>query len=83
MENAVKNVHLRTSKIRAYPSCLGVQAEGYAGFTAAALYRGVAVILYSFIAATVMPLGHFFTYQRDCKISFGIIALMIEKIFVT
>jgi hypothetical protein len=73
--NAVNTIHLLFSKFRKTPSCLGVQAEGVAGFTAAALYRGVADKLSSFIAATAMPLGQFVKYTRDRKISFGIISL--------
>ena len=71
--NTVKKTYLRFSKFRTPPSCPGVLAEGVAGFTVAALYRGVAGSLRSFIAASVMPLGHVFMNQRDREISFGII----------
>jgi hypothetical protein len=72
----VKNTHLRFSIFRKTPSCLGVLAEGVAGFTAGALYRGVTDSLRSFIAASVIPLGQFFM-KRDRKISFGIISLSL------
>ena len=76
--NAVKNTHLRYSKFRETPSRLGVQAEGVAGFTAAALYRGVADHVCIFSATTAMPLGHFCKNQRDRKISFGNISSFIN-----
>jgi hypothetical protein len=76
--NAVNTIHLLFSKFRKTSSCLGVLAEGVAGFTADALYRGVTDKLRSFITATVMPLGQFVKYTRDRKISFGIISSFIN-----
>jgi hypothetical protein len=78
--NAVNTIHLLFSKSRKTSSRLGVLAEGVAGFTAVALYRGVAVPLCGFIAATAMPLGQFVKYTRDRKISFGIISLFLRVI---
>jgi len=83
MESAVNYTHLRFQKFRTYPSCLGVLAERVADFTAAALYRGVAVNLRSFIAATAMPLGQFVKYTRDRKISFGIISIFFISLVNT
>lgn len=74
----MNNIHLRISKYRTYPSCLGVLAGGDAGFTAAAQYRGVTVPHRSFSKEAVMPLGQVFYKKRDRKISFGIIYSFID-----
>lgn len=76
----MESTHLLISKFRKTPSCLGVLAEGVAGFTAAAHYRGVAVPHRSFFEEAVMPLGQIRLIKRDRKISFGIIYLLIRVI---